>query len=94
VPCYDLTEGLIPLNPSATIKESVEPKMPKQELTQPVEEDDEDGSEEEDEEDDEDEEEADEEEDDMDNLYFGIQALAKIFAKAIVEELEKGKESR
>ena len=94
VPCFDLTEGLIPLNPSATIKESVEPQMPKQELTKPVEEIEEDGEEEEDEEDDEDEEEADEEEDDMDNLYFGIQAIAKIFAKAIVEELEKGKEDK
>jgi hypothetical protein len=94
VPCYDLTEGLIPLNPSATITEAVEPKMPKQELNKPAYEEDADGEEEEDEEDDEDEEEADEEEDDMDNLYFGIQALAKIFARAIVEELEKGKESQ
>ena len=94
VPCYDLTEGLIPLNPSATITETVEPNMPKQELNKPAYEEDADGEEEEDEEDDEDEEEDDEEDDDMDNLYFGIQALAKIFARAIIEELEKGKESR
>jgi hypothetical protein len=68
--------------------------MPTQELNKPVEENDENGEEEEDEEDDEDEEETDEEEDDMDNIYFGIQAIAKIFAKAVVEELEKGKEDR
>jgi hypothetical protein len=30
-------------------------------------------------------------EDDAGNLFFGIEAIAKIFAKAIVEELEKAK---
>jgi hypothetical protein len=30
----------------------------------------------------------------MDNLYFGIQAIAKIFAEAIVEEMKKGKEDK
>jgi hypothetical protein len=44
-------------------------------------------------EEDEDDEEADEEydEDEAGNLYFGIEAIAKIFAKAIVEEIEKAK---
>jgi len=93
IPCYDLTEGLIPLNPAQDIKATVEPTIPKQETIEDVEEDDEDGEEADDEEDDEDEEEEgalDEEE--LDNLYFGIQAIAKIFAEAIVEEMKKSKE--
>ncbi len=42
-----------------------------------------------DEEDEDDEEEYDE--DEAGNLYFGIEAIAKIFAKAIVEEIERVK---
>lgn len=92
IPCYDLTEGLIPLNPAKDIKATVEPTIPKQEKIEDVEEDAEDGEEEDDEEADEDEEESDVEEEELDNLYFGIQAIAKIFAEAFVEEMKKAKE--
>jgi len=94
IPCYDLTEGLIPLNPAQDIKATVEPTIPKQEKISVEEEEDEDGEETDDEEADEDEEEEDVDEEDMDNLYFGIQAIAKIFAEAIVEEMRKSKEDR
>jgi hypothetical protein len=92
VPCYDLTEGLIPLNPAQNIKATVDPVIPNQEKIKEESEDEEDGEEADDEETDEDEEESDVEEEDMDNLYFGIQAIAKIFAEAIVEEMKKSKE--
>ena len=43
------------------------------------------------EEDEEDEDEEEYDEDQAGNLYFGIEAIAKIFAKAIVEEIERAK---
>ena len=93
IPCFDLTEGLIPLNPAENIKATVEPKIPAKEKITEFEEEEEDAEEEDDEEDGEEEEETVDEED-MDNLYFGIQAIAKIFAEAIVEEMKKGKEDK
>lgn len=93
IPCFDLTEGLLPITPSKGVKVSVDPVIPTAEVATPkvveapyVEPEDEDVEEDED---DEDEEEYDE--DEAGNLYFGIEAIAKIFAKAIVEELEKAK---
>lgn len=95
IPCYDLTEGLLPIKPSKNIVVSTSPVIPTAEETTPkvvetpyVEPVDEDVDEE-----DEDDEEADEDydEDNAANLYFGIEAIAKIFAKAVVEELEKAK---
>jgi hypothetical protein len=93
IPCYDLTEGLLPITASKNIQASVNPVIPTAEDTIPkvvetpyVEPEDED-IEDEDEEDDED----GYDEDDAGNLYFGIEAIAKIFAKAIVEEIEKAK---
>jgi hypothetical protein len=93
IPCYDLTEGLLPITASKNIQASVNPVIPTAEDTIPkvvetpyVEPEDED-IEDEDEEDDED----GYDEDDAGNLFFGIEAIAKIFAKAIVEELEKAK---
>jgi hypothetical protein len=90
IPCFDLTEGLLPLTASKGAKVSVDPVIPTAEETTPkvaetpyVEPEDEDIEE------DEDEEEYDE--DEAGNLYFGIEAIAKIFAKAIVEEIEKAK---
>lgn len=95
IPCYDLTEGLLPITPSKGVKVSVDPVIPTAEEvtlkvaeTPYVEPEDEDIDEE-----DEDDEDADDEydEDEAGNLYFGIEAIAKIFAKAIVEEIEKAK---
>jgi hypothetical protein len=94
IPCYDLTEGLLPIAPSKNIQVSVNPVIPTAEDTIPkvvetpyVEPEDEDIEDEDEEDDDED----GYDEDDAGNLYFGIEAIAKIFAKAIVEELEKAK---
>lgn len=93
VPCFDLTEGLLPIQASEGVKAVVEPVIPAAEETtskvveEPyVEPEDEDVEEDEDEDDEEG-----YDEDDAGNLYFGIEAIAKIFAKAIVEELEKAK---
>jgi len=94
ITCYDLTEGLLPIAPSKNIQVSVNPVIPTAEDTipkvvetpyvEPEDEDIEDVDEEDDDEDGYD-------EDDAGNLYFGIEAIAKIFAKAIVEEIEKAK---
>lgn len=94
IPCFDLTEGLLPLSPSKGIKVSVDPVIPAaEETTRKVAEtpyvEPEDEDIEEDEEDEDDEEGYDE--DEAGNLYFGIEAIAKIFAKAIVEEIERVK---
>jgi hypothetical protein len=91
IPCFDLTEGLLPLTPSSDLKPVAAPVIPKQETLEKDEED-EDEDEEEEEEDDEGEDEEDEEEyEEVDNVYFGIEAIAKVFAKAFAEELEARK---
>jgi hypothetical protein len=94
IPCFDLTEGLLPITAANGLKKSEEPVMPEAETInlkvaaeEPyVEPEDEDV--EEDEDDDEDEA---YDEDNAANLYFGLEAIAKIFAKAVVEEMEKAK---
>lgn len=93
IPCFDLTEGLLPITASKGAKVSVDPVIPTAEETSPkvvetpyVEPEDEDIEEDEEDEDDEE-----YDEDEAGNLYFGIEAIAKIFAKAIVEEIEKAK---
>jgi hypothetical protein len=94
IPCFDLAEGLLPLTASKGAKVSVTPIIPTAEETTPkvvetpyVEPEDEDIEEDEDDEDDEE----GYDEDEAGNLYFGIEAIAKIFAKAIVEEIERVK---
>jgi hypothetical protein len=86
ISCFDLTDGLNAVNPSEGATESATPSIPKQEQVKKKEEF---YGEDEAEEDDleEDEEEDEEESDFMEDLYFGIQALAKIFAQALIEEL-------
>jgi hypothetical protein len=89
IPCYDLTEGLIPLTPTADVKFAETPKIPDQENLTDEEEDVEDDEEEEEEEGDE--EDDDEEYEEVDNVYFGVEAIAKVFAKAFLDELEARK---
>ncbi len=93
IPCFDLTEGLLPISPSKTLTTTTDTAIPDAEEIRPkvaetpyIEPEDEDVEEDEDEDDEEG-----YDEDDAGNLYFGIEAIAKIFAKAIVEELEKAK---
>lgn len=92
ISCFDLTEGLIPLNPAQNIKATVEPIIPAKEKITEVKKELEDVEEEEEYEEDDEEGTLDEEE--LDALYFGVQAIAKIFAEAIVEEMRKGKEGQ
>jgi hypothetical protein len=93
IKCFDLTDGLVPINPSADIKKAEVINFPEKEqvTAKEIEEDaaeEEEGSEEEDDEEYEDE---DEEEDDesLENLYAGVEEIAKIFAKAFKEEFAR-----
>jgi len=99
IPCFDLTEGLLPLTPSEDIKPSQTPVIPEQETLEyksKKEEDEEEDDEEEEEEDD-DEDEDEEEYEEMDDVYFGLEAIAKFIAKEVakqvVEELKKAPEA-
>ena len=100
VPVFDLTDGLNPISASEGVKPVKEAVIPVQETVTPkVEEIKDEPAEEDDEEDDSTEEDGDEElendeadSQDSSDLYFGVQALAKImapiFAQAIVEALK------
>jgi len=92
VPCFDLSDGLSPISAAPDIKAIKEPEFPKEEVIEKkeapiVQEEEEDYEEEEDWEDDEEEDEV----EDMENLHQGIEAIARIFAKVFIEELEKAK---
>jgi hypothetical protein len=93
IPCFDLTEGLLPITASNGIKAAAEPAIPVQEnfTPAPVEEPYVEPEDEEVEEDEDDEDDEAYDEDNAANLYFGIEAIAKIFAKAVIEEMEKAK---
>ena len=85
IECFDLTDGLIKISKSSDAKKIEEPKMPEKEQTSK---DEETPKAEEDEEDEEYEDEDEEEDADvMENLYYGIRAMAQIFAEAFVEAL-------
>jgi hypothetical protein len=80
VKCYNLTEGLVPLGPTEPIEA---PNIPPSEMV-PEEEVEEEYEDEDDTLDDEDEEEPDLD----DDIYFGVQALIKAIAKAVVAEIQ------
>jgi hypothetical protein len=94
VPCFDLSDGLAPISAAPDIKAIKEPEFPKEEVIEkkeaPVVQEEEEEDYEDEEEDWEDDEEEDEVED-MENLHQGIEAIARIFAKVFIEELEKAK---
>jgi len=89
IPCFDLTEGLLPLTPSSDIKTVANPVIPKQEILSAEDDEEEEDEDEEEEEDDEDEEDE-EEYEEMDDVYYGIEALAKFIAKEVAKEVLKG----
>ena len=100
VPCFDLTEGLLPLTPASDIKPAQSPTIPEQETLEYTSKkgDDEDEEDDEEEEEEDDEEDEDEEEyEEMDDVYYGLEALAKYIAKEVakqvVEELKKAPEA-
>jgi hypothetical protein len=86
IPCYDLTNGLSEITPSADIKEPEQLKFPEAEQVNESEEDDEEeedveeGDEEEEYEDDE------EEAEDLEDIYAGVEAIARVFARVLIEE--------
>jgi hypothetical protein len=89
IDCFDLTDGLNKLVPSSGLR-IVQPLIPTQEqLTIKAEVPSAEEEEEEDEEDfsDVEEEDLDEDEEIMENLYYGVQAIAQIFAQALVEAM-------
>jgi hypothetical protein len=92
IKCFDLTDGLNQIGPSEGAR-IVEPIIPTQEQDIPKEklsakeEEEEDDEEETDFSDSEDEEGEDLDEEVMENLYYGIQAIAQIFAQALVEAM-------
>ena len=83
IPCFDLTEGLLPLTPSDDLKPVAAPVIPKQEILDKDEEDEDEDEEEEDEEDE-------EEYEEVDDVYYGLEALAKFIAKEVSKEVLKG----
>jgi hypothetical protein len=93
IKCFDLTDGLVPINPSADIKKPEKVSFPKQEIVVEKEEEDaeeeEESSEDEEEFDDEDEEDDDEQEESLENLYAGVEEIARIFARAFKEEFSR-----
>ena len=71
IKCFNLTEGLVPLNPTEPIEA---PNIPEAEMVS---------------EDEEDEDEEDDDEPDLeDDIFYGVQALVKAIAKAVVAELQ------
>jgi hypothetical protein len=95
IKCFDLTDGLVPINPSADIKKAEVIDFPEKErVTKSAKEDEDDGAEEEEsgeeEEDDEEYEDEDEEDDEgLENLYAGVEEIARIFARAFKEEFSR-----
>ena len=84
----DLCDGLSAITPSETLEVTKEEpvKMPPIEAkANPHGEEDQEFDEDEDEEDEED----DEEEEEIDSVYFGVEAIAKVFARALVEEMKE-----
>jgi hypothetical protein len=92
VQCFDLTDGLNKIGPSEGVR-IVEPVIPEQEQVSAkkeklnVEEEEEEDGEEESEFADNEDEEEDLDDEVMENLYYGVQAIAQIFAQALVEAM-------
>lgn len=91
IQCFDLTDGLNKLGPSEGAR-IVEPVIPAQEQVgtkkeEPVGEEEEEEEEDEEEDDFSDSEEEDLDDEIMENLYYGVQTIAQIFAQALVEAM-------
>ncbi len=92
IQCFDLTDGLNKIGPSEGVR-IIEPTIPAQEQVSAkkeklnVEEEEEEGEEESEFADTEEDEEEDLDDEVMENLYYGVQAIAQIFAQALVEAM-------
>jgi hypothetical protein len=91
IQCFDLTDGLNKIGPSEGAR-IVEPVVPSQEQVslkkeKPIEEEEEEEDEDEETEFSDSDEEEDLDDEVMENLYYGVQAIAQIFAQALVEAM-------
>ena len=87
IKCYDLINGLSEITPSASIQEPEQTLFPEAEMVQESEDTDEEEEEDVEESEDEEEYEDDEEEaEDIEDIYAGVEALARVFARAFIEE--------
>ena len=91
IQCFDLTDGLNKIGPSEGVR-IVEPTIPAQEQVSAKKEklnveEEEEGEEESEFADTEEDEEEDLDDEVMENLYYGVQAIAQIFAQALVEAM-------
>lgn len=89
IKCYDLINGLSEITPSASIKEPEQTKFPEAELVNESEDSDEEEEEVDEEEDDEEYEDDEEEAEDLEDIYAGVEALARVFAKVFLEEWKR-----
>ena len=87
IPCYDLINGLSEITPSETLKEPEPTLFPQAEMVTESEETDEEEEEvDEEEAAEEDDDEEYEDDEDIEDIYAGIEAIARVFAKVFIEE--------
>lgn len=86
IPCYDLVNGLSEITPSENLKEPVKTEFPKAEVVNESEDDDEEEEEIDESEDEEEYEDDEEEAEDLEDIYAGVEAIARVFARVLIEE--------
>lgn len=87
IKCYDLINGLSEITPSASLQEPEQTKFPEAEMVSESESDDEEEEDIDESEDDEEEYEDEEEEaEDIEDIYAGVEAIARVFARVLIEE--------
>jgi len=92
IKCYDLTNGLSEITPSTTIQEPQPTLFPEAEMVSESEEDDEEEEDLEEGEDEEEYEDDEEEAEDVEDIYAGVEAIARVFAKVLIEEWKKAQD--
>lgn len=86
IKCYDLLNGLSEITPSASIQEPEQTKFPEAEMVSESEDEDEEEEDVEEGEDEEEYEDDEEEAEDVEDIYAGVEAIARVFARVLIEE--------
>jgi len=86
IPCYDLINGLSEITPSETLKEPELTLFPQAEMVTESEDDDEEEEEVDEEEDEEEYDDEEEDAEDIEDIYAGVEAIARVFARVFIEE--------
>lgn len=86
IPCYDLINGLSEITPSETLKEPEATLFPQAEMVTESEDDDEEEEEVDEEEDEEEYDDDEEDAEDLEDIYAGVEAIARVFARVFIEE--------